>query len=167
MPVKIKFKLLEGAELPQFATAGSSGFDLVAHNFKKSTHHFDNQMIDLKEDIREGIFKIKPHGRLLVGTGLFTSMEPGFEIQIRSRSGLALKKGLIVLNEPGTIDSDYRDEIGVILYNSSPFEVEVKLGERIAQGVICSVVDKWNATFITVDELNETDRAGGFGSTGL
>jgi len=96
-------------------------------------------------------------------------MEPGFEIQIRSRSGLALNKGLIVLNEPGTIDSDYRHEIGVILYNSSPFEVEVKLGDRIAQGVICTVVDKWNASFITVDKFNdeeEIDRKGGFGSTG-
>lgn len=165
--MKVKFKLLEGAILPTFATKGSSGFDLVAHNFKKTTHILDNSMVDAEPSKIEQSIRIKPHGRLLVGTGLFTSMEPGFEIQIRSRSGLALNKGLIVLNEPGTIDSDYRHEIGVILYNSSLFEVEVKLGDRIAQGVVCSVVNKWNATFQVVENLDEdTDRKGGFGSTG-
>lgn len=166
--IKVKFKLAEGAELPVYATQGSSGFDIVAHSFKKTTHMLNNSMIDVDSDgsDKEHAIRIKPHGRLLVGTGLFVSMPISFEIQIRSRSGLALNKGLIVLNEPGTIDSDYRNEIGVILYNSSPFEVEVKLGDKIAQGVLTTVVDKWNTTFAIVEELEETDRKGGYGHTG-
>lgn len=164
---EVKFKLLEGAKLPEFATKGSSGFDLVAHNFKKTTHVFDNTMVDAEPSEIEKSFRIKPHGRLLVGTGLFTSMPSGFEIQIRSRSGLALNKGLIVLNEPGTIDADYRQEIGVILYNSSSFEVEVKIGDKIAQGVLCPISSKTFTKFTIVDKLDETDREGGFGSTGI
>jgi dUTP pyrophosphatase len=101
---------------------------------------------------------------LLVGTGLFMQIPQGYELQIRDRSGLSLKKGLKVFNAPGTIDSDYRGEIGVILANLSDGLVKVQLGERIAQGVISKVEQ---IKFTLSEQLTETKRdSGGFGSTG-
>lgn len=103
-------------------------------------------------------------GRALIPTGLFIALPPGFEAQVRPRSGLALKKGIGVLNSPGTIDADYRGEIGVILVNLSDEPFVVQDGERIAQMVVSRHERvEWTA----VDELDETERgAGGFGHTG-
>ena len=103
-------------------------------------------------------------GRALIPTGLFIALPPGFEAQVRPRSGLALKKGIGVLNSPGTIDADYRGEIGVILVNLSDEPFVVQDGERIAQMVVARHERvEWTA----VDELDETERgAGGFGHTG-
>ncbi len=132
-------------ELPKYETVASAGMDLRAN---------------LSEPIT-----LKPLERTLVKTGLFIELPVGFEAQVRPRSGLALKKGITVLNSPGTIDADYRGEIGVILINLSADEFVIENGERIAQLVIAQYQQ---AEFIEVNELSETSRgAGGFGSTGV
>ena len=130
--------------LPQYATELSAGMDLRAN---------------LSEPI-----VLKPLQRCLVPTGLFMALPPGFEAQVRPRSGLAIKKGIGVLNSPGTIDADYRGEVCVILVNLSSEEFVVEDGERIAQMVIARHEQtEWQE----VEVLDETERgAGGFGHTG-
>ena len=132
-------------ELPQYATPQSAGLDLRAN---------------LQESIT-----LKPLERRLIPTGLHIALPDGFEAQVRPRSGLAYKKGVTVLNAPGTIDADYRGDIGVILINMSNEEFVVENGERIAQLIIA----KYNqAEWVEVTELSETNRGqGGFGSTGV
>ena len=131
--------------LPKYETSGASGMDIRA-------------------DI-ETTIDIEPLGRILIKTGLYLEMENGLECQVRPRSGLALKKGLSVLNTPGTIDADYRGEIGVILVNLSNEAVSIEDGERIAQLIFCRV-EQVSLTEVAV--LNDSERgAGGFGSTGL
>lgn len=131
--------------LPKYETLGASGMDIRANI--------------------ETTIVIQPLDRVLIKTGLFLEMENGLECQVRPRSGLALKKGLSVLNTPGTIDADYRGEIGVILVNLSNLEVSIEDGERIAQLVFCRV-EQVSLTEVAV--LNDSERgAGGFGSTGL
>lgn len=131
--------------LPKYETIASAGMDLRA-NLSES-------------------FVLKPLERTLVKTGLFMELPVGFEAQVRPRSGLALKKGITVLNSPGTIDADYRGEIGVILINLSTQDFVVENGERIAQLIIAKYEQ---AEFIEVNELSETSRGtGGFGSTGV
>lgn len=131
-------------ELPQYATALSAGMDLRAN-------------------IDEAIV-LKSLERKLVPTGLFIELPAGYEAQIRPRSGLAIKKGITILNSPGTIDADYRGEICVILVNLSTEDFVVNDGERICQMVIASHVQ---AEWLEVVELAETERgAGGFGHTG-
>jgi dUTP pyrophosphatase len=120
--------------------------------------------MDLRANIEESI-SLKPLERAIVKTGLFIALPAGLEAQVRPRSGLAAKKGITVLNSPGTVDADYRGEIGVILVNLSNEDFEINDGERIAQLVIAKHerID-WNE----VSVLNETERgAGGFGSTGI
>jgi dUTP pyrophosphatase len=119
--------------------------------------------MDLKANINETII-LKPLERVLVKTGLFIELPQGYEAQIRPRSGLAYKKGITVLNSPGTIDADYRGEIGVILVNLSKEDFEIKDGERICQMVIAK---HENINWKQVDVLTETKRGeGGFGHTG-
>ena len=143
--IKILIKRLsEQVSLPKYETVGSSGMDLSAN-------------IDAKINIEPGKTAIIP-------TGLALSIPKGFEIQIRPRSGLAAKQKISVLNTPGTIDSDYRGEIKVILINLSQESFKVEKGLRIAQMVVCPVVQ---AQLKEVNDLNETERGkGGFGSTG-
>ena len=131
-------------ELPKYETIGSAGLDLRSNE--------------------EYIISIHPFDRKLIHTGIHIELPQGYEAQIRPRSGLALKKGITVLNSPGTIDSDYRGEIGVILYNSSNEPAVVEPGERIAQ----MVIEKYERVeLIDVNYLNETDRGdGGYGHTG-
>ncbi|MGY6649172.1 dUTP diphosphatase [Wenyingzhuangia sp. IMCC45574] len=130
--------------LPQYETLGAAG-------------------LDLKANISESIF-LKPLERAIVKTGLFIALPQGYEAQVRPRSGLAAKKGITVLNSPGTVDADYRGEIGVILVNLSNEVFEVTDGERIAQLVIAK---HEQAEWVEVAELDTTERgAGGFGSTG-
>lgn len=109
--------------------------------------------------------EIKPGGRCLIPTGLFIALPKGYEAQIRPRSGLALKHGLTVLNSPGTIDADYRGEVGIVLVNTSNHPVRIKDGERIAQMIIAKhETIEWEA----VEELPSTERGeGGFGHTGV
>lgn len=135
----------------------------------KSAHklpHYETEFsagMDLRANMDEPI-TLKPLERAIIKTGLFIELPLGFEAQVRPRSGLAAKKGITVLNAPGTIDADYRGEIGVILVNLSNEEFVVNSGERIAQMVIAKHEHiSWNE----VDALGETTRgAGGFGSTG-
>ncbi|WP_243473354.1 dUTP diphosphatase [Winogradskyella sp. MH6] len=130
--------------LPHYETIASAGMDLRAN---------------LSEDRI-----LKPLERTIVGTGLYIELPIGYEAQVRPRSGLAAKKGITVLNAPGTVDADYRGEIGVILVNLSNEEFTIQNGERIAQLVIAK---HDRAEWIEVEELSETDRGeGGFGSTG-
>ena len=130
--------------LPQYATSQSAG-------------------IDLRANLAEPVV-LKPMERKLIPTGLFIELPEGYEAQIRPRSGLALKHGITVLNTPGTIDADYRGEIGVILINLSTEDFKIEHGERICQMVIAR---HEQAEWIQVEELNETERgAGGFGHTG-
>ena len=132
-------------KLPHYATSQSAGMDLRA-------------------SLEEAIL-LKPLQRVLVKTGLFMELPIGYEAQVRPRSGLAFKKGITVLNSPGTIDADYRGEIGVILVNLSDEEFVIEDGERVAQMVI---VKHEQVDWEEVVELVETERGvGGFGSTGV
>tara|TARA_R110002049_G_scaffold238572_2_gene411679 strand:- start:494 stop:928 length:435 start_codon:yes stop_codon:yes gene_type:complete len=136
----------------------------------KSSHalpHYETSAsagMDLRANISEAI-TLKPLERAIVKTGLFIELPVGIEAQVRPRSGLAAKKGITVLNAPGTIDADYRGEIGVILVNLSSEYFIIENGERIAQLVIAK---HERAEWVDVKELSETDRGeGGFGSTGV
>jgi len=120
--------------------------------------------MDLRASLESPII-IKPFQRLVVKTGLYISLQRGYEAQIRPRSGLALKKGITVINSPGTIDADYRGEIGVILINLSDSDFEIKSGDRIAQMVIAK---HETISWKEVDKLDDSVRGDkGFGSTGV
>ena len=120
--------------------------------------------MDLRANIDASI-TLKPLERTIIKTGLFIALPPGFEAQVRPRSGLAVKKGITVLNSPGTVDADYRGEIGVILVNLSNENFVIQDGERVAQLVIAK---HECVTWREVDLLSETERGiGGFGSTGM
>lgn len=142
--MQIKIINKSNHDLPNYETIASAGMDLRAN--------LSDERI------------LKPLERSIVGTGLFIELPIGYEAQVRPRSGLAAKKGITVLNAPGTIDADYRGEIGVILVNLSNEDFVIQNGERIAQLVIAK---HDRAEWITVEELSETARGeGGFGSTG-
>jgi dUTP pyrophosphatase len=131
-------------ELPAYATAGAAG-------------------LDIRANLTESIV-LKPFERRLIPTGLFLEIPDGYEVQVRPRSGLAFKHGITVLNSPGTIDADYRGEVGVLLINLSQEDFEITHGERVAQIVVAPYVQ---ANWIASEALSETDRgAGGFSSTG-
>lgn len=134
----------EGLPLPSYATEGAAGMDLLAAVMSSMT--------------------IPPGGRMLVPTGLRIAIPAGYELQVRPRSGLALKNGIVLPNSPGTIDEDYRGELGVIVMNCGDAPFTIERGMRIAQAVIAPVV---RAAWREVAELPETARGhGGFGSTG-
>lgn len=143
VPILVKrLPHFEGLELPEYATDGAAGMDVLA-----------------AEDVT-----LAPGARHAVATGLAVAIPHGFEIQVRPRSGLALKHGISVPNAPGTIDSDYRGEVKVILINHGSDTFEVRRGDRIAQLVVAPVT---RGSWLKVDELDETVRGkGGFGSTG-
>ena len=131
--------------LPSYATTQSAGMDLRANTDSPIT--------------------LRPMQRTIVRTGLYIALPPGYEAQVRPRSGLALKHGITVLNSPGTIDSDYRGEIGVLLINLGEEDFVINDGERIAQMVISR---HETASFTLVEELDDTERgAGGYGHTGV
>ncbi|OPG33594.1 dUTP diphosphatase [Helicobacter pylori] len=142
MKIKIQ-KIHPNALIPKYQTEGSSGFDLHA--------------------VEEVV--IKSHGVGLIRIGICLSLEVGYELQVRTRSGLALNHQVMVLNSPGTVDNDYRGEIKVILANLSDKDFKVQVGDRIAQGVVQKT---YKAEFIECERLDETSRgSGGFGSTGV
>ena len=141
--IQIK-KLSSSVSFPKYKTSGSSGMDIAAH-------------------IKNNII-INPGEKALIATGFSIAIPKGYEVQIRPRSGLAIKKNITVLNTPGTIDADYRGEIKVILINFGKEKFTIENGERIAQMVVCPVVQ---ADLEEVKELPDTYRgSGGFGSTG-
>jgi len=145
-PIEIPVKRLEHAgdlPLPTYETTGSAGMDVRAAE----------------------VLTIAPGKRGLVGTGFAFAIPEGYEVQVRPRSGLALKKGISVLNTPGTIDSDYRGEIKVIIANLGDDDFTIEIGDRIAQ-IIVAPVQRGN--LFEVEDLDETARgSGGFGSTGV
>lgn len=142
--MEIKIKSLSGV-YPEYETEGSAGMDIRAY---------------LEEPVT-----VEPWGRYLVPTGLFMEIEPGFEVQLRARSGLAIKKGICLANGIGTIDSDYRGEVKVALINLSDEAFTVYNGDRIAQMVV-SKVEK--AEIVPAEELSDSERGqGGFGHTGI
>ena len=143
--MKIKIVNSSRNPLPDYSTPSAAGMDLRANLDRPVT--------------------LKPMERKLIPTGLYIELPEGFEAQIRPRSGLALKKGISVLNSPGTIDADYRGEVGIILVNLSEEEFVIEHGERICQMVINRVETiNWNQ----VESLEESERgAGGFGHTGI
>ncbi|RRQ49984.1 dUTP diphosphatase [Maribacter algicola] len=143
--MKIRIINKSNHELPHYETEASAGMDLRANIDQPIT--------------------LRPLERAIIKTGLFMELPIGYEAQVRPRSGLAAKKGITVLNAPGTIDADYRGEVGVILVNLSNTEFTIENGERIAQMVIAK---HERAEWEPVEELSETLRgAGGFGSTGV
>ena len=143
--IKIKVVNKGRQQLPAYATSQSAGMDLRAN-------------IDTPITLR-------PMERRIIPTGLYIALPPGFEAQVRPRSGLALKHGITVLNSPGTIDADYRGEIGVLLVNLSTDDFIITEGERIAQMVIAR---HEHGEFELTDELDDTERgAGGYGHTGV
>jgi dUTP pyrophosphatase len=145
--VTVKIRRLphgEGLELPHYATSGAAGMDLLA--------------------AVEAPVSIAPGGRALIPTGFCIALPAGYELQVRPRSGLALKNGITLPNSPGTIDEDYRGEVGVIVLNTGAEPFVVTRGMRIAQAVVAPVV---RALWDVVEDLDDTARgAGGFGSTG-
>jgi len=143
--MKVKIINKSGFELPKYETEGSAGFDIRAKVDKTI---------------------VLAHGeRALIDTGLYVSIPKGYELQIRPRSGLAIKQGITVLNSPGTVDSDFRNEIKIILINLSYGFFEVNSGDRIAQGIISPIIQ---AEWEEVEELDITIRGlNGFGSTGI
>ena len=139
----VPITLEEGAVLPSYQTQGSAGMDLCTNE----------------------TFELRPMERRLVSTGLRIAVPEGYEAQVRPRSGLALKHGISMVNTPGTIDSDYRGEVRLIVINFGENVVKFNRGDRVGQLVICPVV---RAQLQVVDTLEETDRgSGGFGSTGV
>ena len=146
--IKIKIRRLSNNKdlpLPAYESEGSSGLDIRA--------------------CVEQPIKLNPSEIKLVPTGLALSIPPGYEVQVRPRSGLALKKGIGMVNSPGTIDSDYRGELGIILINWGSHPVVIKRGERIAQLILSKV---YRAELMEVESLDDTSRGwGGFGHTGI
>jgi dUTP pyrophosphatase len=141
--MKVKIKLEEGGRLPVYGTKDSAGCDLYANI--------------------ENSITLMPLERVLVPTGVYLEIPEGYEGQVRPRSGLALKKGLTVLNSPGTIDSDYRGEVGVVIVNLSNYIQTIAPETRVAQIVFAKYQ---KVDFIRAENLDDSERTGGFGSTG-
>ena len=162
-------KIFKDAPLPVRKNPTDSGLDVTFHNLKRVYKHSGGNgetpmetekalasVMDGKE------LELQYLERALIGTGIKATVGPGYEIQVRSRSGLALKQGLVVGNQPGTIDCGYRSEIGVILINLSRKAQKIKMGDRIAQLVVTPV----ELCDVEEGKLDDIDRGGGFGSTG-
>jgi len=147
MSIETKFTNSSDNSDPEYAKVGDSGFDLRAY---------------LKESVT-----LKPLERKLIPTGLKFELPPNTELQVRPRSGMALKHGISVLNTPGTVDEGYRGDVGVIAVNLSNEDYTIEPGERIAQGVIMNVIGQNISTLTKTNSLTDTERGdGGFGSTG-
>lgn len=166
----VKFKVQEGVELPKYESNLAAGFDVTAQSivkaFKGDTEVTGDKLDKIKQGfIERGYIKIRPFERIMFDTGLTVAdMSENIELQVRSRSGVSLKRGLFVANQPGTIDPDYRGVVGVIIYNSTPFLNKVEKGERIAQIVASEFV---RVDISSTDEVSTTNRGSdGFGSTG-
>ena len=144
--VELRYTNESQNKAPEYAYESDSGFDLRS-----------------SEDVI-----VKSFGRCLVPTGMRFDIPDGYEIQVRSKSGLALNQGLMVLNSPGTVDSGYQGEVKVIIFNTSSEEIKIEKGQKIAQAVLCPVVcGKW-LNLVKVDKIKDKDRSNnGFGSTGI
>ncbi|MBP5568939.1 MAG: dUTP diphosphatase [Treponema sp.] len=144
--IEVKYTASNGAVIPEYKTAGAAGADVYAY-------------------LPQGSVTIKSGKFAMIPTGVFYEIPMGYEIQVRPRSGLAFKNGITVLNSPGTIDSDYRGELKILLINFGEQDFTINNGDRIAQIIISSVVQ---AEFSAAESLSKTERGeGGFGSTGV
>lgn len=158
--LKVK-KLYPDAQLPSRANPTDSGADIFVHHFEKSYTMMGEDSLCMQHKD----FTLCPFDRVLIGTGISVAVDPGYEIQVRPRSGNALKRGLTVLNTPGTIDSSYRGPVGIIVINISHEPQTIVVGEKIAQLVVCPVA---LSHIVEVSDLDKTERGnGGFGSTGV
>lgn len=162
--MKVQVINKSGNELPKYETPQSAGMDLRADLWSINEKFLFDARVIRREDSTIDHITIEPGGRALIPIELYTAIPMGYEVQVRPRSGLALKYGVTVLNTPGTIDADYRNGWGVILINHGTEPFEVCQGDRIAQAVLAKVEQiEWQE----VSELDSTDRGlGGFGSTG-
>lgn len=166
--MKVQVVNISNNQLPQYETPASAGLDIRA-DFSRITPQNpiktfgDTEIIFAGEGHQKVMLRLEPGSRALVPTGIFTAIPEGYEIQIRPRSGLAIKKGLNVINCVGTIDADYRNEWGVPVTNQGFETIWIEDGERICQAILNKVERiEWEQ----VSELNKTERNGGFGSTG-
>lgn len=166
----LKLKLINGASAPKYQTKGASGFDLSAvtidavYNGVRTVD--EPRLKDIQRKFQANFnINLRPGERITFGTGIMVAdMKPGYELQIRSRSSLAAKKGLFVSNQPGTVDSDYRGEIKISIFNSTKYLNSIEKDSRIAQAIL-QKVETTDIEF--VEEVGETVRSdGGFGSTG-
>ena len=166
--IEVKIVNKGNQSLPSYATLGSAGFDLAVDKLLK-LYNGDKEvpLEKLQRSLENGKFTLRGFERCLIGTGFYVELPTGYEIQIRPRSGNALKRGLLIANAPGTIDSDYRGEIGVILYNSTKYLMEIKIGDLVAQGVLTKHdFIKWKQ--MTEGELQLTIRGeGGYGHSDM
>jgi dUTP pyrophosphatase len=163
--INVKILVEEDIPIPRYESDSASGLDLRA-NLKKADNKISGKKYNIiYDDKGQDYIILQPNGRVLIPTGIRLEIPVGFEAQIRPRSGLALNKGITIANTPGTIDADYRGEIGIILINLSNEDFTIKHGDRIAQLILNEVVKiHWSI----VEKLEETSRGeGGFGHTGI
>ncbi len=160
-------------DLPNYATELSAGFDIRAdlsriHKIEDIVGDSNYFTLQVKDDGNK-IITLLPHGRILIPTGLHVAIPEGYELQIRPRSGLALKNGITILNTPGTIDSDFRGEVGLILINTDSLKsFEIKSGDRLAQGVLNEFIQCDWIKVNYINDLGESERGeGGFGHSGV
>lgn len=168
--MNVKFKVEDGVSLPVYQTSMASGMDVSVQRILKyyrGGNQIPQQELDQMNILLNGgaVISISPFDRILVDTGLtLAEMDENLEIQVRSRSGLSLKEGLVVINSPGTIDADYRGKMGVILINNSIAPISIEKHQRVAQFVVSEVK---RPVIQRAEEVFDTDRGeGGFGSTG-
>ena len=171
---KRKVKVLNKSDnnLPEYSTEFSAGFDIRSdlsriHKKEDLKGRLEYVSFEINE-VGKKVITLFPGGRVLIPTGLHVEIPDGYELQIRPRSGLSIKHGIMIVNSPGTIDSDYRGEINIIIYNSDPvFGFDIYDGDRIAQGVL-NVVEQIEWVKVKkLEDLSDTERGqGGFGHTG-
>ena len=170
MSMKVQVFNSSKNKLPKYETSQSAGFDLRVDFSKNDLNHpvkvyGDGQFVPANEVQKISTLYLEPGSRALIPTGLYTAIPNGYEIQLRPRSGLAIKEGISLINCVGTIDADYRNEIGVPIVNHSNKVVCIEDGERICQGVLNKVENvEWDEVN-SIKELGTTDRKGGYGST--
>jgi len=176
---KIKLLIIENKSsnpLPTYASIGASGMDIRTNIGDLSVEELENRLgsgfeVDTNVETDKPFILLEPFGRYLFPTGLYMQLPVGYEAQLRPRSGLAIKQGLTVLNTPGTVDADYRGEIGIILINLSNKQVVIEHGERICQLVVAATTPNGTnpSEFYPIFSgiIDDTERgAGGFGHTG-
>ena len=160
------YREYEAVEIPKFATEGSACFDIkyFPHG-KQFIKGFDRRNAPIEREISMGNILITSGDRLLIPTGLWLDIPEGFSVRIHPRSGLSLKSGLVLANAEGVIDSDYTDELFILMTNYSDNRILINIGDRVAQGELVESV-KYDLSLTTVKPTKKTNRDGGFGSTG-
>lgn len=162
-----KVQIVTPFDVPKYASELSAGVDIQADLWNINTKFFDNTEITYSEDGTISAICLHPGGQFLCPTGIHTAFEGIYEVQIRPRSGLALKKRITITNSPGTIEGDYKDEWGIILANEGHEDLIIKQGDRIAQAVFALIVRPDFVKVDSVTDLTGSNRGGGFGHTNI